>query len=100
MTMGDPAASDDGSVTGLTGLSVNRPHARDVKRETRHNPSPDPLPLADRVRKARHEGVCTVCKALITTGQAIAHLSKPPGWCHIGCAPAVADFIRRSEGVT
>ena len=50
----------------------------------------DPLPLADRVRKARRAGLCTVCRAPVTIGQPIAHLAKPPGWCHVTCAPAVA----------
>jgi len=50
----------------------------------------DPLPLADRVRKARRPGTCTVCRAPIRIGHPIAHLAKPAGWCHVGCAPAVA----------
>ena len=50
----------------------------------------DPLPLADRVRKARRPGVCTICRAPVTIGQPIALLAKPPGWCHVRCAPAVA----------
>ncbi len=50
----------------------------------------DPLPLADRVRKARHAGVCTICRAPVTIGQPIAHLTTAPGWCHVRCAPAVA----------
>jgi hypothetical protein len=50
----------------------------------------DPLPLADRVRKARRASVCTICRTLITIGQPIAHLATPPGWCHVQCAPAVA----------
>lgn len=53
-------------------------------------PAADPWPLADRVRQARHPGICTMCKAPITIGQPIAHLAKPPGWCHVRCAPAVA----------
>ena len=53
----------------------------------------DPLPLADRVRRARRAGVCTVCRAPVTIGQPIAHLAKPPGWCHVRCAPAVARAL-------
>jgi hypothetical protein len=49
----------------------------------------DPWPLADRVRKARRASACTICRAPITIGQPIAHLPKPPGWCHVRCAPAV-----------
>jgi hypothetical protein len=49
----------------------------------------DPLPLADRVRKARRTSACTICRAPITIGQPIAHLATPPGWCHVKCAPAV-----------
>jgi hypothetical protein len=49
----------------------------------------DPWPLADRVRKARRASVCTICHAPVTIGQPIAHLPKPPGWCHVRCAPAV-----------
>jgi hypothetical protein len=49
----------------------------------------DPLPLADRVRKARRASVCTICHAPVTIGQPIAHLARPPGWCHVRCAPAV-----------
>jgi hypothetical protein len=39
----------------------------------------DPLPLADRVRRARRAGICTVCRSPITIGAPIAHLAKPPG---------------------
>ena len=52
----------------------------------------DPLPLADRVRRARRTGVCTICHAPVTIGQPIAHLAKPPGWCHVRCAPAVRQL--------
>jgi hypothetical protein len=57
----------------------------------------DPLPLADRVRKARRAGLCTICRAPIHVGQPIAHLPKPPGWCHVQCAPAVATVAIRSH---
>jgi hypothetical protein len=50
----------------------------------------DPWPLADRVRKARRPGTCTVCHAPVAIGQPIARLPRPPGWCHVACAPAVA----------
>jgi hypothetical protein len=53
----------------------------------------DPLPLADRVRRARRASVCTICRAPITIGQPIAHLARPPGWCHVRCAPAVAAAL-------
>ena len=53
----------------------------------------DPLPLADRVRKARHASVCTICHAPISVGQPIAHLAKPSGWCHVRCVPAVARAL-------
>jgi hypothetical protein len=53
----------------------------------------DPLPLADRVRKARRPGRCTVCHGPVTIGQSIAHLARPPGWCHVRCAPTVAAII-------
>ncbi len=56
----------------------------------------DPLPLADRVRKARRASVCTICHAPVAIGQPIAHLAKPPGWCHVRCAPAVAALTIRS----
>jgi hypothetical protein len=50
----------------------------------------DPLPLADRVRRARRASTCTICRAPVTIGQPIAHLATPRGWCHVKCAPAVA----------
>jgi hypothetical protein len=49
----------------------------------------DPLPLADRVRKARRASVCTICRSPIIVGQPIAHLTTARGWCHVRCAPAV-----------
>jgi hypothetical protein len=52
----------------------------------------DPLPLADRVRKARRQSVCTACRAPIRVGEPIAHLRQRPGWCHVACAPGVRQL--------
>ncbi len=60
----------------------------------------DPLPLAERVRKARRTGICTICKAPVTVGQPIARLPKPPGWCHVRCAPAVVAALGTTTGRT
>lgn len=57
----------------------------------------DPWPLADRVRRARRPGICTMCKAPIAIGSPIAHLAKPPGWCHTRCAPAVAAITTERQ---
>lgn len=57
---------------------------------TGHLALADPLPLADRVRKARRPGVCTICQGPVIIGQGIAHLARPAGWCHVRCAPTVA----------
>jgi hypothetical protein len=58
----------------------------------------DPLPLADRVRKASRASTCTICHAPVTIGQPIAHLATPRGWCHVKCAPAVAAIIITTTG--
>ena len=57
----------------------------------------DPLPLAEKVRKARRTGRCTICHGPVFVGQPIARLPKPPGWCHIRCAPSVAAVAIRSH---
>ncbi len=77
MTMREPTVPGGGLVTGLTGLSVNRPHARGVKPETLHNPS-----LASRVRKARTESICPKCHYPVGTGVLIG-LVPGTGWCHV-----------------
>jgi len=67
----------DGSVTGLTGLSVNA-HTRvgDVP-QTLHNPS-----LAVRTRKARTESICPRCKCPVGVGVLIGKVPGT-GWCHV-----------------
>ncbi len=52
--------------------------------------APDRLALAVRVRKARRNGVCNVCRVPIIIGQPIARLIRPTGWCHLACVPVVA----------
>jgi hypothetical protein len=55
-------------------------------------PLADPLPLADRVRRARRQSLCTLCRGPIRIGESIAHLRQPPGWCHVKCTPAVRQL--------
>jgi hypothetical protein len=55
----------------------------------------DRLALATNVRKARRTSTCTVCSTPVRIGQPIARLIKPPGWCHLGCVPAVAAALDR-----
>lgn len=58
----------------------------------------DRLALATRVRKARRNSVCTICRVPITIGQPIARLIKPAGWCHVRCVPAVARTLKAATG--
>jgi hypothetical protein len=63
----------------------------------------DRLALATRVRKARRVSQCPICRVPIIIGQPIARLTSPPGWCHLGCVPAVAaalDALARSTPST
>jgi hypothetical protein len=57
----------------------------------------DPLPLADRVRKARRNSVCTLCRGPIRIGESIAHLRGHRGWCHVKCTPAVRQLAAQHQ---
>jgi hypothetical protein len=81
--------TDDGLVTGLTGLSLIRPRARDDMPQTRHNPS-----LARRVRKARRRSTCPLCRGPVLVGQQIGLI--PAGWAHV--SPCIVERNRIIAG--
>ena len=100
---------DDGLMTGLTGLSDNRPHAHSGNPQTRHT-SPagchddmnkvvvnevvnevavtalSPL-RPDRIWRARADGICGLCGSGTRPGQKIGRLELDGRhyWAHLSC---------------